>query len=93
MEEDMEGDEVVELKSEITKEVENIEKNYSILHDKVDAIADAITKLVEYNTSFSINFDAKSDKDSKVFEKLDEFLGSLKESMSKVDLSQQSFVP
>ncbi|CAI9282985.1 unnamed protein product [Lactuca saligna] len=83
---------VAELKPEMTKKVENLESNYSLLHGKVDVIADSITKLVEYHTSFSTKFDAKLDQDSKVFRKLEEFLGSLKESMSKINLSKKSFV-
>lgn len=67
---------VAELKYEMKKEVENIEKNYSIIHGKVDVIADAIMKLVEYNTSYSYKLDTKTEKDSKVFKKLKEFLGS-----------------
>ncbi|CAH1434127.1 unnamed protein product [Lactuca virosa] len=47
-------------------------------------------KRVEYNTTFSTNLDVKNGSDSKVFSKLDELWGSLKESKSKVDLSQQS---
>lgn len=83
---------VVELKLEMTKEVEKIEKNYSNLHGKVDVIANAITMLVEYHNSFSTKRDAKTDHDSKVFEKLEDLLGSLKESMSKIDISHQSVV-
>lgn len=67
---------VVELKSEMSKEVEKIEKKFSIIHGKVDVIADAIMKLVEYNTSYSYKLDTKTEKDSKVFKKLKEFLGS-----------------
>lgn len=33
---------VAKLKSEMSKEVEKIEKNYSILHGKVDVIANGI---------------------------------------------------
>ena len=51
------------------KEMENLEKNYSILHGKVDVIFEAIMKLVEYHTSFLTKLDAKLDQDSKVFEK------------------------
>lgn len=52
---------MAELKLEMTKEVENIEKNYSILHGKVGVIAEAITQLVGYHTSFSNKFDAKKE--------------------------------
>lgn len=39
---------VAELKLEMTKEVEKIEKNYSVLHGKVDVVVEATTNLVEY---------------------------------------------
>lgn len=74
------------------KEVENLEKIYYILHGNINVIVDAITKLVQYHTSFSTKFNAKTEIDSKLFDKLEELLGSLKESMSNIDLSQQSFV-
>ena len=51
---------VAKLKSEMSKEVEKIEKNYSILHGNVDVIADAITKLMEYYTSYSTKLEAKT---------------------------------
>ncbi|CAH1421301.1 unnamed protein product [Lactuca virosa] len=37
---------VVELKSEMAKEVEKMEKNYTLLHSKVDVVATAIKKLI-----------------------------------------------
>lgn len=83
---------VVGLKFEMMKKVEKIEKNYSIIHGKVDVIVDVIAKLVEFNNSYSTKFDAKTEQDTKVFEKLEEFLSNLKESLSKVDISQQSLV-
>ncbi|CAI9288750.1 unnamed protein product [Lactuca saligna] len=79
---------VAELKSEMNKGLEKLEKNYSTLHGKVNVIDDAIAKLVEYNTLYSTKLDAKTTQDSKVFEKLEEFLSSLKKSLSKVDLSR-----
>lgn len=83
---------VVELKLDMTNTVENIENSYFIHHGKVDVIVDAIIKLVEYNILFSTKLEAKTDTYSKVFEKLLEFLGSLKEYLSKLELSQQSDV-
>lgn len=59
------------------------------LNGKVDIIIDAIKNLVEYYTLFSTMLDAKKKTDLKVFEKMEEFFGSLKESMLKIDLSQQ----
>lgn len=83
---------VVELKSEIAKEVEKVDKNYDVLHSKVDVIADAIAKLVDFNTNYSTKLEAKSVKDSYVFAKLEEFLSSIKETILKVDLSNQSSI-
>ena len=61
-----------------------------MLHSKVDVVADAIIKLVEFNTAYSTKLEVKSEQDSKVFAKLEEFLSSIKESILKVDLSTQS---
>lgn len=52
----------------------------------------AVIKIVEYYTSISTNFDAKIEFDSKVFTKHEEFLGSLKQSSSNIDLSNQSTI-
>ncbi|CAH1422081.1 unnamed protein product [Lactuca virosa] len=78
---------VAELKPEMTKEVEKIEKNYSVLHGKVDVVADSITKLVEYNTSYSTKLNAKTEHDSKVFNKLEEFLSSIKDTLLQVSFT------
>ncbi|CAI9290329.1 unnamed protein product [Lactuca saligna] len=83
---------MVELKLEMAKEVEKIEKNYSVLHGKVYVVVDAIPKLVEYNTTYSTKLDVKSEQNCKVFAKLEEFFSSIKESISKIDLSTQSTV-
>lgn len=83
---------VVELKYEMSKVVAKLELNYQNLHSKMDVIVDAIKKLVEYNSLFSTTLEAKTTSDQKVFYKLEEFQGSLKESLSKLDLSQQSTV-
>lgn len=48
------------IKSEMSKEVEKVEHNYSSLHSKVDIIANTIKKLVEYYTLFSTKLDAKT---------------------------------
>ena len=61
-------------------------------HNKVDVTVTAITKLVVFNTEYSNKLEAKSEKDSQVFEKLEEYLSSIKESILKVDLSNQSTV-
>ncbi|CAI9285759.1 unnamed protein product [Lactuca saligna] len=76
------------LKSEMDIEAEKIEKIYSIIHGKVDVIV----KHVEYNTSYLTRLHAKTEKNSQVSEKLEEFLSSIKESISKASLSNQSSV-
>ncbi|CAH1440244.1 unnamed protein product [Lactuca virosa] len=83
---------MAELKSEMAKEVDKIEKIYFVLHGKVDVATDPIVKLLDYNTTYSTNLDVKSDQDSKVFAKLEEFFSSIKESVSKIDISTQSTV-
>ncbi|CAI9266319.1 unnamed protein product [Lactuca saligna] len=80
------------LKFEMSKEVAKIEQNYSSLHGKVDIIVDAIKKLVEYYTFFSTKLDAMTETYSKLFAKMEEFLESLKESMSKINLSHSSSI-
>ncbi|CAI9294703.1 unnamed protein product [Lactuca saligna] len=50
--------------------VEQFKKVHDSINLKVDVLADAITKFMEYHTSFSTKLDAKSKQDSKVFEKL-----------------------
>ncbi|CAI9278664.1 unnamed protein product [Lactuca saligna] len=60
--------------------------------EKVDVVADAIAKLVEYNTSYSTKRDAKTELGSQVFAKLEEFLSSIKESISKADLLNRSSI-
>ncbi|CAH1419795.1 unnamed protein product [Lactuca virosa] len=52
---------LVKLKLEMAKEVEKMEKNYVVLHSKVDVVADAITTLVEFNTAYSTILEAKSE--------------------------------
>lgn len=42
-----------DLKFKMSKEVEKIELNCSILHRKVDVLAETIKKLVGYNSLFS----------------------------------------
>ncbi|CAH1412567.1 unnamed protein product [Lactuca virosa] len=56
---------VAELKSEMAKEVEKMEKNDTLLHGKVDVVVDVIAKLVEFNTSYSTTIEVKSDQDCK----------------------------
>lgn len=80
------------LKSKMSKEVAKIKQNYLSLHSKLDIIIDAIKKLMEYYTSFSTKLDAKTETYLKVFAKMEDFLGSLKESMSKIDISHSSSI-
>ncbi|CAI9261307.1 unnamed protein product [Lactuca saligna] len=55
---------VAELMYEIAKEVGKMEKNYTLLHSKVDVVATAITNLVEFNTDYSTKLEEKSEKDT-----------------------------
>ncbi|CAH1433898.1 unnamed protein product [Lactuca virosa] len=58
---------VVELKSEMSKEVQKMEQKYSLLHSKDDVLATAITNLVEFNIEYSHKLEANSEKGSHVF--------------------------
>ncbi|CAH1449659.1 unnamed protein product [Lactuca virosa] len=51
---------LVELKSSLSKEVHKMEENYTLLHSKVDVIVGSITKLVEFNTKYTKQVEAKS---------------------------------
>lgn len=83
---------VAELKSLLLEEVKKMEENYKLLHGKVDVIVGAIMSLVEFNNEYTKSFEAKSEKDEKVFEKMDKFLSGIKESLSKVDLLNPSTI-
>ncbi|CAI9302167.1 unnamed protein product [Lactuca saligna] len=63
---------------------------YKDLHGKVYFYSGVITRLVEFNTEYTKQFEDKSEKDAKVFEKLEEFVSGIKETLSKVYLSNQS---
>lgn len=78
-----------DLKEEMEKEVEKLEKSHYVLHGKVDIVADAIANLVEYNSVYSTKLDAKIKSNSEVFKKLEKFLSSVKESISQAALSNQ----
>lgn len=69
-----------------------MERNYTLLHGKVNVIAIAITKSADLNSKYTNKLKSKSEKDSQVFEKMEEFLSSIKESILKVNLSHQSIV-
>ncbi|CAI9295020.1 unnamed protein product [Lactuca saligna] len=74
----------------MSKEVQKMEKNYTLLHKKVDVIMIAITKSIEFNTEYLNKLEAKSEKDSQIFENMEESLSSIKESILKVDILNQS---
>ncbi|CAI9288672.1 unnamed protein product [Lactuca saligna] len=80
---------IVELKSELLKEVQKMEQNYILLYGKVDVITTAITKLVEFNSEYTNKLEAKSEKDTQMFEKMEEFLSSIKESLSKSNIKSE----
>ncbi|CAI9271532.1 unnamed protein product [Lactuca saligna] len=70
---------MVELKTEMAKEVEKIEKNYYVLHGKFDVILDVIAKMVEYNTSYLTKLDVKTEPHS-------QFISSIEANL-KVELA------
>lgn len=76
----------------MAKEVVKLELNYLSLPSKVDVLAEAVKNIVEYNSLFSNKFESKIETDSKLFNKLEEFSESLKESFLKLDMSQQTVV-
>lgn len=48
-----------------------MEQNCTLLHAKVNVSADAITKLVVFNLEYTNKIKAKSEKDPKVFVKME----------------------
>ncbi|CAI9281406.1 unnamed protein product [Lactuca saligna] len=78
---------VEEIHTKMTKEVFKLDKNYSNLHTKVDIIDDAVKKVVEFYNSLITKVDTNLESDSKFVANLEELLGSLKESLSKLDVS------
>ncbi|CAI9297224.1 unnamed protein product [Lactuca saligna] len=83
---------VVGLKSKLSKEVQKVEQKYTLLHSKVDVIATDITNLVEFKTEYTDKLEVKLEKDSQVFENMEQFLSGFKESNSKVEPSNQSTI-
>ncbi|CAI9265623.1 unnamed protein product [Lactuca saligna] len=82
---------VAKLKSLMLEEAKKLEENYMLLHGKVDIISTAITRLVEFN-EYTNQFQTKYEKDEKVFEKVEEFVSGIKDTLLKVDLSNQSHI-
>ncbi|CAI9300395.1 unnamed protein product [Lactuca saligna] len=83
---------VAEIKSLMLEEEEKMKENYKLLHGKVDVIAGAITYLVEFNNEYTKQLQVKSENDEMVFEKMEEFLYGIKETLSKVYISNQSTI-
>ncbi|CAH1450596.1 unnamed protein product [Lactuca virosa] len=83
---------VDEIKSWMSDEVKRIDKNYKELQGKFDVLAGALTRLVDFTTKYTKQLEAKSEKNAKRFEKIEKFLSSIKETLSKVDLSNQSSI-
>ncbi|CAI9279301.1 unnamed protein product [Lactuca saligna] len=76
----------------MTKEVANVDQNYSNLHTKVDIVADVVTTIVEFYNLLINKVDLKFESESKHFVKLEEILGNVKELISKLDVSPSSLV-
>ncbi|CAI9259194.1 unnamed protein product [Lactuca saligna] len=55
---------ISELESMLSKEVQKMEQSYTLLHGKVDVIANAITKLDYFNSKYMNKLEAKSKKDA-----------------------------
>ncbi|CAH1422834.1 unnamed protein product [Lactuca virosa] len=83
---------VSEFQTLISKKVKKLEDNYNLLHEKVHVVAGAITHLVKRNKVHSKDHKDKSEIDDNVFEKVEEFLSSIKDTLTKVDLSNQSSI-
>lgn len=83
---------IEEICQYMTKEVANLDLNYSNLHTKVDIIVDVVMKVVEYYNSLHTKVGTKSETDSKGFVKLEELLGGLKESFSTLKVSPLSSI-
>ncbi|CAI9261973.1 unnamed protein product [Lactuca saligna] len=60
--------------------------------EEVDIIVDAIIRIVELFSLLITKIDSKTEFDTKVFSKLEEFLGSWKESLSKLHVSPPSSI-
>ncbi|CAI9283452.1 unnamed protein product [Lactuca saligna] len=69
----------------MAKEVEKMEKNYIVLHSKVDIVADAIVKLVEFNTDYSTKLEVKSEQDFKIKVFIDNYFACL--AITDIELS------
>lgn len=78
---------VTEFQTLMSKEVKKLEDNYNLLHENFDFVAGATTRLVELNKDYSKDLKDKFEKDDKVFEKFEEFLSGIKDTLSKVDIS------
>ncbi|CAI9259277.1 unnamed protein product [Lactuca saligna] len=83
---------VEDLRNEMTKEVVKLDQNYSNIHTKIDIIADVVTKVFDFYNSLVTKVELKSAYHSKVFAKLEELLGSLKESLSRIIVSPSSSI-
>ncbi|CAI9259591.1 unnamed protein product [Lactuca saligna] len=79
---------IEEIRSEMVKEVVNLDHNYSTLNMKVDIVPVAFTKVVKLRNSLSTKFEAKSTSNSLSFAKLEKLLGDLKDLLLKLGYSQ-----
>lgn len=69
---------IKDLSEFITKEVKNLDNYCVFVNKKVDTVASTITRLTEdltdFNNDYSGDLKVKSEKDDKVFEKIEKFL-------------------
>ncbi|CAI9290725.1 unnamed protein product [Lactuca saligna] len=83
---------IEDIHHEMTHEVAKVDRNYSILHTKVDIVAEVMMKLVEYHTSLLNIVDVMSESDSKTFVHLQGLLEDLKELIFKLAIPPCSSV-
>lgn len=64
---------VTKFQTSMSKEVKKLEDNYNFLHEKVDVVAGATTRLVELDKDYSKDLKARFEKYGNVFGKAEEF--------------------
>ncbi|CAI9285129.1 unnamed protein product [Lactuca saligna] len=82
---------IQELRDNMAMEVAELGHSYSNLHNKVDILDDAITKVVEWHTTLSPKVDKLGDDVDKGFENVEKILGELKVLMAKNEYSKYMF--
>ena len=76
-----------ELKVDVSKELNELNSNYSIIKSNVDTIAAAVRTIFERYQSLTPKFNAKAKEDAQNFDKMGVLLGEMKELVSKPALT------